>query len=272
MHQALQARGIAHRVIERNREQILYVDQAEQAAFAEVLEHWQRGDYASMATKRIHALQGLSLRGLQFAPVTALLLLCSALGYGMIFIPLWQAWLVHLTFVPVTIQGDWLAFQTLADTLARGEYWRFVTPAFLHFSILHLVFNGLWVWELGRRIERLNGAFFAVLFFLTTAFAANLSQYLWTEEATLFGGMSGVVYAYLGYIAVRHKISPHPITALPRGVTTFMLVWLVICLTGIVDAVIAGGIANGAHLGGLLAGIAIALLQLLIQHKSLEPK
>lgn len=128
--------------------------------------------------------------------------------------------------------------------------------------------SGSW----GRRIERLNGAVFAVLFFLTTAFVANFSQYLWAEEPSLFGGMSGVVYAYLGYIAVRHKLSAHPITALPRGVTTFMLGWLVICLTGLVDAVIAGGIANGAHLGGLLAGVAIAVLQLLIQHKSLEPK
>lgn len=71
----------------------------------------------------------------------------------------------------------------------------------------------------------------------------------------MFGGMSGVVYALVGFIWIRHKIAPHPLFAVAPGIIGFMLFWLVFCMTGIVDVFIDGSVANAAHLGGLISGM-----------------
>lgn len=138
--------------------------------------------------------------------------------------------------------------------MARGEFWRLLTPAFLHFGTFHILFNGLWLWELGRRLELVMGPGRYLMFVVVTAVAANIAQFV--GGPSVFGGMSGVVYALIGYIWMRQRLNPHPVLAVPPGIIGFMLVWLVICLTGIVDRFIAGSVANGAHVGGLLAGMA----------------
>ncbi|MCV5948796.1 rhomboid family intramembrane serine protease, partial [Escherichia coli] len=67
-------------------------------------------------------------------------------------------------------------------------------------------------------------------------------------------GLSGVVYALLGYLWVLGYRLPHLGLTLPKSIIGFMLVWLVL---GFVQPFMA--IANTAHLAGLLAGMAIAL-------------
>jgi len=67
--------------------------------------------------------------------------------------------------------------------------------------------------------------------------------------------MSGVLYALLGYLWIRHWLAPNPVLALPRGIIVFMLVWLLLCLVGIVDLFMRGSIANAAHVTGLVTGM-----------------
>jgi GlpG protein len=145
------------------------------------------------------------------------------------------------------------------DSLDSGQYWRFITPIFLHFGLVHLVFNSLWLSMLGSRIEHLNGSSHFILLVLVTGAVSNMAQYLWSGSI-YFGGMSGVVYALLGYIWIKHKLVPNPVLQLPPGIVGFMLGWLAVCMTGIVDVVLGVGVANAAHLGGLVIGMLLGLI------------
>jgi len=133
-----------------------------------------------------------------------------------------------------------------------SQVWRLFTPALLHFSVLHIVFNLLWWWYLGGQIEnKISTSKLFVLFILASSLP-NLLQYFMTGPA--FGGLSGVVYGLLGYFWILGKYNPQAGLSLPPAYIGFMLVWLV---AGFFD-LLGVPVANGAHLGGLLVGCALA--------------
>jgi GlpG protein len=136
-----------------------------------------------------------------------------------------------------------------ADVL-HGEAWRLVTPILIHFGALHLIFNMMWLWDLGGSLERLRGFGFVALFVLATAIASNVAQYAIAGNP-YFGGMSGVVYAMLGYVWMQGRLNPSFGLGLHRGTVAMMLAWYVLCWTGLL-----GPIANWAHTAGLVLGVA----------------
>ena len=142
---------------------------------------------------------------------------------------------------------SWLA--GLPEITTRGEIWRLFTPIFIHFGILHLVFNMMWLRDLGSMVEDRKGTLFLAVFILVVAAASNLTQYLVSHP--LFGGMSGVVYGLLGYIWMKGKFDPASRLFLHKSTVALMIFWFFFCFTGL-----AGNVANGAHAGGLLVGIA----------------
>lgn len=164
-----------------------------------------------------------------------------------------------LTFVGFEEHRGRLIFETLQDTFESGEYWRFISPMFLHFSLLHIVFNLLWIWEIGRRIEIINGRLTLLLLVLVTSLWANFLQYFMSGPS-LFGGMSGVVFGLLGFSLVWSRLVPGRSHGLPSGVYIFMLVFMVAGFMGVFDWLLAGSVANGAHLGGFLGGLCLGLL------------
>jgi len=135
---------------------------------------------------------------------------------------------------------------------------------FIHFSLLHIVFNLLWFWELGRRIELMLGGAELMIVVLASSLCANVLQYILTGPS-LFGGLSGVVYGLLGFTLVWSRVLPSRTIALPDGVYIFMLVFLALGFAGIIDLLPFGSIANGAHLGGLIAGLILGLAFALLE-------
>ena len=254
----LRERGLQHRITEEDGRQCLTVlDPAVIPALQEFLAHYEQGNAELSSTKAPEVSRSPSTiqanlfqQALQVPVVTCLILLS---GLGALVVG--THWMAYFTFLGVVDNH----FISLADTFASGEVWRLVTPAFLHSGIFHVLFNCLWMWELGRRLEFLTGRWHFLLFFIITAIAANASEFIWSGHAN-FGGMSGVVYALVGFIAVRQRIAPHPLVAVPSALIGFMLFWLVLCMTGVVDYFIAGSVANAAHVGGLMAGVVYALL------------
>ncbi|MCI0910929.1 rhomboid family intramembrane serine protease [Pseudomonas putida] len=163
------------------------------------------------------------------------------------------------TFLDYRVQGDYLHFTPLAQGLAEGQWWRLVSPMLLHFGVLHLAMNGMWYWELGKRIELRQGPWALAGLTLLFSLVSNLAQH-YTSGPSLFGGLSGVLYGLLGHVWLYQWLAPNPHFSLPKGVLVMMLIWLVICLTGVVGQLGFGQIANAAHVGGLLIGCLTGLL------------
>ncbi len=132
--------------------------------------------------------------------------------------------------------------------VGHGQIWRLFTPMFIHFSLLHIVFNMLWLWELGGMVERQQRARTLMLLVLVFSAGSNLAQY-WVS-GPLFGGMSGVVYGLLGYCWIRGHFDPWSNLHVPKPIVIMMLIWLVLCFTGLV-----GQVANAAHVAGLVLGV-----------------
>jgi GlpG protein len=138
--------------------------------------------------------------------------------------------------------------------IASGEVWRLATPMFMHLGIIHVLANMMWMWDLGRLVELVRGPVFLVLFVLITAIASNLLQFVITGSPN-FGGMSGVVYALLGYVWMQGKYNRGFGFVLHQSTVIMMLAWYVLCWTGLL-----GPIANWAHTGGLALGVAWGFL------------
>jgi GlpG protein len=165
---------------------------------------------------------------------------------------------------------DPLLFEKEGDPLAsirQGEVWRLVTPVFLHVGgILHLVFNMLWLVQLGGQIEAQRGTWRFALVVLLTASISCMAQAIapdWEGNpilealrgGPLFGGMSGVVYGLFGFVWMRSLFEPGSGFIMPQSTTIILVAWLFLCMTGVV-----GNVANVAHLVGLIVGMTLGYL------------
>lgn len=257
--------GVPHRISEDGERQLVWTrDQAGAQQVQALYARIASGELALEAPSEFRAATKKFRTSTIFnhilrAPLTLVLILVNVVFFPVTFgIEAGEisAVMQAMTFLPFEIRGEYLYFADLAAVMAAGEYWRLLTPMFLHFGVMHIVFNLLWVWEVGRRIEAVNGTLMLFLTVVVTSLAANFSQYA-MSGAGLFGGMSGVVFGLLGFALVWSRLLPRRDLGLPNGVYIFMLVFLALGFFGVFDFLLPGELANGAHLGGFVAGLTI---------------
>jgi len=147
---------------------------------------------------------------------------------------------------------DWLAWP--ADASQYFQVWRWFSHALLHFSLLHILFNLMWWWYLGGAVEKRLGSGKLFVIMIISALLTGWMQAKFS--GVLFGGLSGVVYALMGYCWLRGERDPESGIYLERGLIGFAVVWLVIGWYGAFGL----SIANAAHVTGLLVGLAMAFV------------
>jgi rhomboid protease GluP len=152
------------------------------------------------------------------------------------------------------------------------EYWRFITPVFIHVNLTHLLINMYGLWVLGPWVEKLYGAARFVVFWIVTGIAGVVASFLTVIPGARPGilgsfliknhddpsaGASGALFGLVGVLFVfglkyRRELPDGFKRAFGTGMLPVILMNLVIgfLLRGVID--------NAAHLGGLVSGAAIA--------------
>jgi GlpG protein len=212
---------------------------------------WQSGDVADINSNSPALLTSLKTQFLSHAGIVTLVVfsLCwlvfvaSNLGWG-------NTIFHYLQFYP----------QLSVDAVLQAPH-RLLGPAFLHFTWLHIVFNTMWWWQLGGSVEQITGKFSLINLLLVSALVSNVGQFF--VDGPNFGGLSGVVYALVGYVWWMGWLMPEKGLSLPKPIIGFMLFWLLLGYTSLMPI----NVANTAHLLGLLSGCIMAYIQVLKEKK-----
>jgi len=152
--------------------------------------------------------------------------------------------------------GKYMTYERGLPDVRGGQVWRLITPIFIHYGPIHLLFNMFWLIDLGGQIERSRGSVYLLALTLFAAILSNLAQYAAPNLAgggPYFGGMSGVNYALFGYVWIKGRLEPHLGMGVASQTVVIMLVWLVLCMTSLL-----GPVANVAHVVGLIVGVVAA--------------
>lgn len=145
-----------------------------------------------------------------------------------------------------------------------SQWWRLITPIFLHFSLMHFAFNLLWWWELGGLIEKAQSSWRLLGLTVVIALVSNGAQFLNTGAD--FGGLSAVVYGLLAYVWLYPFADPTAPFRINKVIVWFMLGWLALGFSGVFSTV-GLEMANYAHLYGFLVGAVLAISLGLINYK-----
>jgi rhomboid protease GluP len=136
--------------------------------------------------------------------------------------------------------------------LAAGEWWRFLTPIFLHGSLLHLAFNSIVLMDLGPAVEQLYGSQkFVVLYVLTGAAGFAFSN-MWHPYSVSIGASASLFGLIGAMIAYGHRNR----RSLGDTVKSMYVRW---AIYGLIFGFVMPGIDNSAHIGGLIAGLLFGL-------------
>ncbi|ALO46541.1 rhomboid family intramembrane serine protease [Pseudohongiella spirulinae] len=246
----LRSRAIAHHVTEESGKLVVWTrSEAEAQLVRACFDAWQSGELqvsdsaltrgpAMLPVKSI--VQNL-LNAAWTAPVTVTVLLIS-LVVALFSSAGADTYAIRGMFFPDLNRST--------VSLSEPLVWlQMITPAFLHFGLIHLVFNSLWLWYFGRMMEPTLKPWRYTLVLLWMALAGNVAQYLWSGAAN-FGGLSGVVYGQIGFIWLWQNIHPGSRLRLPPAMIMVFLVALIL-----MEVLASSYIASAAHAGGLVSGM-----------------
>ena len=161
---------------------------------------------------------------------------------------------------------------TVYEYGSRPASWTWLTmltSMFLHGGLMHLFGNMLFLWIYGNNIEHRLGRFWYLIAYLATGFAASFGDILLRPDSNVPGvGASGAISGVLGMYILWFPKNKVRLLMLMGGASRVMevsAVWVLgfyIVVQNIIPAFFSsgggGGVAHGAHIGGFIAGVALA--------------
>jgi len=177
-----------------------------------------------------------------FYPIVSLILLVNLLVYLATFLPVLPNQLIMESMVGVNLY------------IVQGEWWRLITPIFLHTGFSHFLFNSFSIFLFGPALERALGKPKFLAVYLFTGVLANIAT-LVTEPLTFSHlGASGSIFGMFGYyialIVFRKDIISRNNSQVIGTIAALSLIM----------TFIQPNINIGAHLFGFLFGVAAGSL------------
>jgi membrane associated rhomboid family serine protease len=143
--------------------------------------------------------------------------------------------------------------------VAHGDLYRLLSVVLVHDpnDILHLLFNMYALWYAGQLVERMYGARLMLFFYVVTGIAASISSYVFGDSVAAVGA-SGAIFGLFGIVLVATRYHRAVLDLQSRAIASqvgFLIVLnLVLGISGVF-----GNVDNFAHIGGLVAGLWLAL-------------
>jgi membrane associated rhomboid family serine protease len=132
--------------------------------------------------------------------------------------------------------------------VAQGDWWRLITAAFLHASILHIGLNMYVLWIIGRPVEQYLGRARFIGLYFVSGLAGSAGALVLTPHAVTVGA-SGAIFGILGALLI---IEWQTTGRLAGNAMT----WIVINLA---LSFVISNVSIGGHVGGLIGGILVTL-------------
>ncbi|QUE85088.1 rhomboid family intramembrane serine protease [Exiguobacterium alkaliphilum] len=164
------------------------------------------------------------------------------------FFIMWLAESVGSTLDPNTLIRFGAKVNPLID---EGEWWRLLTPMFLHIGWFHFGINMFALWSLGPLVERMYGSPRFVIIYLLAGIIASTASYAFSDAIS--AGASGALFGLVGallYFGIRDR----SLFMKTLGPPLFIMLGLNVGLAFVLGA----SLDHSAHAGGLVGGFLMA--------------
>ncbi len=140
----------------------------------------------------------------------------------------------------------WLLF---GPAVANGDWWRLVTSAFLHASLIHIAFNMYFLWFVGAPVEQALGRGRFLLVYLVSGLAGSAGALVFTPNSPTVGA-SGAIFGILGAALVLERQRNYVLGGSALGLV----------LINLILSFAISNISIGGHIGGLIGGMLCTLV------------
>lgn len=134
--------------------------------------------------------------------------------------------------------------------ILQGEWWRFITPIFIHIGFIHLLMNTISLYLIGAEVERIYGNARFLLIYLFAGFSGTLASFMLSPS--LSAGASGAIFGCFGALLYFGMIYPK------LFVRTMGPSIIVLIIINLIYGFSVPGIDNAGHIGGLIGGFLAA--------------
>ncbi|QED46367.1 rhomboid family intramembrane serine protease [Cytobacillus dafuensis] len=189
---------------------------------------------------------------LRFYPIVSIIITIHIVLYFISVLPFFPNLWLYENFAGVNLY------------IVEGQYWRLITPIFMHSDFPHMLFNSFSLVLFGPALEQMIGKWKFIFVYLISGIAANVATLVLEPLTYIHVGSSGAIFGLFGFYAAATKIRKDLIS---KGNSQIILTIMVI---GLIMTFLQPNINVTAHLFGLLTGFLLGLALLSKKGKLLK--